>query len=80
MHLGLDSAIARVQYAVAAINLGAGDWFLPAQWAAAGLPAPVRKLLEEVEAEGEEIVVEVEGADGLNAEVSHPAGRTTENV
>jgi len=29
-----------------AINLGAGDWFSPAQWATAGLPAPVRRLLE----------------------------------
>jgi A/G-specific adenine glycosylase len=29
-----------------AMDLGAGAWFSPAQWAAAGLPAPVRKLLE----------------------------------
>lgn len=27
-------------------GLGEGEWFLPAQWAVAGLPAPVRKLLE----------------------------------
>jgi A/G-specific adenine glycosylase len=42
--------VALVESAQAAINLGAnlgeGAWFLPAQWAAAGLPAPVRKLLE----------------------------------
>jgi A/G-specific adenine glycosylase len=32
--------------AQAAIDLGVGAWFSPAQWASAGLPAPVRKLLE----------------------------------
>jgi A/G-specific adenine glycosylase len=37
---------ARVDIAQEAINLGAGDWFDPARWAAAGLPAPIRKLLE----------------------------------
>jgi A/G-specific adenine glycosylase len=36
----------RMDVAGVAMNLGAGAWFLPAQWAAAGLPAPVRKLLE----------------------------------
>ena len=28
-----------------------GQWFLPAQWRAAGLPAPIRKLLEQAHAE-----------------------------
>jgi len=37
---------ARLDAARAATNLGAGAWFLPAQWEAAGLPAPVRKLLQ----------------------------------
>ncbi len=29
-----------------AIDLGAGEWFTPAQWSHAGLPAPVRRMLE----------------------------------
>jgi len=45
---------ARMDIAQAAIKSGAfseahavpGAWFIPAQWAAAGLPAPIRKLLE----------------------------------
>jgi len=37
---------ARVEIAQGAINFGAGDWFTPARWAAAGLPAPVRRLLQ----------------------------------
>lgn len=49
-HKDLFMHVARVDIAQAAINLGsnleAGEWFLPAEWAAAGLPAPVRKLLE----------------------------------
>jgi A/G-specific adenine glycosylase len=49
-HKDLFMHVALVDSAQAAINLGAtsgeGAWFLPAQWAAAGLPAPVRKLLE----------------------------------
>jgi A/G-specific adenine glycosylase len=36
----------RIDCAQAAIDLGAGSWFKPAEWATAGLPAPVRKLLE----------------------------------
>jgi len=36
---------ARVEVAQAAMDLGAGEWFSPAEWGAAGLPAPVRKLL-----------------------------------
>jgi A/G-specific adenine glycosylase len=35
----------RMDVAQAAIDLGAGAWFSPAEWAAAGLPAPIRKLL-----------------------------------
>jgi A/G-specific adenine glycosylase len=45
-HKDLFMHAARVDIAQAAINLGAGSWFLPTEWAAAGLPAPVRKLLE----------------------------------
>jgi A/G-specific adenine glycosylase len=45
-HKDLFMHVARVDSAQAAMNLGAGAWFLPAAWAAAGLPAPVRKLLE----------------------------------
>ena len=45
-HKDLFMHPARIDIAQAAIDLGAGSWFLPAQWAAAGLPAPVRKLLE----------------------------------
>jgi A/G-specific adenine glycosylase len=45
-HKDLFMHPARIDIARAAIDLGAGSWFLPAQWAAAGLPAPVRKLLE----------------------------------
>ncbi len=49
-HKDLFMHVARVDSARAAINLGvnlgAGAWFLPAEWAVAGLPAPVRKLLE----------------------------------
>ncbi|MEY4737422.1 MAG: hypothetical protein RL302_1741, partial [Pseudomonadota bacterium] len=49
-HKDLFMHVARVDSAQAAINLGVnlgvGAWFLPAGWAAAGLPAPVRKLLE----------------------------------
>ncbi|MDR7308340.1 A/G-specific adenine glycosylase [Rhodoferax saidenbachensis] len=45
-HKDLFMHAARVDIAQVAINLGAGAWFLPAEWAAAGLPAPVRKLLE----------------------------------
>ncbi|WP_138514495.1 A/G-specific adenine glycosylase [Rhodoferax bucti] len=37
---------ARVATDLIAKSLGDGDWFTPAEWAAAGLPAPVRKLLE----------------------------------
>jgi len=42
---------AQVGYASAATelianSLGEGAWFLPAAWAAAGLPAPVRRMLE----------------------------------
>jgi A/G-specific adenine glycosylase len=37
---------ARMDIAQPAIDLGVGAWFSPAQWASAGLPAPVRKLLE----------------------------------
>lgn len=29
-----------------AIKIGDGDWFTPAQWSHAGLPAPVRRMLE----------------------------------
>ena len=36
----------RMECAQAAIDLGAGAWFSPSEWAAAGLPAPIRKLLE----------------------------------
>ncbi|APW41846.1 A/G-specific adenine glycosylase [Rhodoferax saidenbachensis] len=36
---------ARVEVAQEAMDLGAGEWFSPAQWEAAGLPAPIRKLL-----------------------------------
>ncbi len=45
-HKDLFMHAARMDVAQAAIDLGAGGWFLPSEWAAAGLPAPVRKLLE----------------------------------
>lgn len=45
-HKDLFMHPARIDIAQEAIDLGAGAWFLPARWAAAGLPAPVRKLLE----------------------------------
>jgi A/G-specific adenine glycosylase len=45
-HKDLFMHPARMDVAPTAIDLGVGSWFLPAQWAAAGLPAPVRKLLE----------------------------------
>jgi A/G-specific adenine glycosylase len=45
-HKDLFMHPARIDIAKEAIDLGAGAWFLPAQWATAGLPAPVRKLLE----------------------------------
>ena len=45
-HKDLFMHVARMDIAQAAMDLGAGAWFLPAEWAAAGLPAPVRKLLE----------------------------------
>ena len=45
-HKDLFMHAARVDIAQAAMDLGAGAWFMPAEWAAAGLPAPVRKLLE----------------------------------
>jgi A/G-specific adenine glycosylase len=45
-HKDLFMHPAHVDIGDGAMNLGAGDWFLPAEWAAAGLPAPVRKLLE----------------------------------
>jgi A/G-specific adenine glycosylase len=45
-HKDLFMHPARIDIARAAIDLGAGAWFFSAQWAAAGLPAPVRKLLE----------------------------------
>jgi len=45
-HKDLFMHAAHVDIAPAAMDLGAGAWFLPAEWAAAGLPAPVRKLLE----------------------------------
>jgi A/G-specific adenine glycosylase len=45
-HKDLFMHPARMDIAQTAIDLGVGAWFLPAQWAAAGLPAPVRKLLE----------------------------------
>lgn len=45
-HKDLFMHIARVDIARAAIDLGAGAWFSPAEWSSAGLPAPVRKLLE----------------------------------
>ncbi|MDT7514542.1 A/G-specific adenine glycosylase [Rhodoferax mekongensis] len=37
---------ARAATDLIAKSLGDGTWFTPAEWAAAGLPAPVRKLLE----------------------------------
>ncbi len=37
---------ARAATDLIAKSLGDGAWFAPAEWAAAGLPAPVRKLLE----------------------------------
>ncbi|CAM8629075.1 MutY A/G-specific DNA glycosylase [Comamonadaceae bacterium] len=37
---------ARAATDLIANGLGDGAWFTPAEWAAAGLPAPVRKLLE----------------------------------
>jgi A/G-specific adenine glycosylase len=37
---------ARAATDLIANGLGEGTWFSPAEWAAAGLPAPVRKLLE----------------------------------
>ena len=45
-HKDLFMHIAHVDSAQEAIDLGAGAWFSPAEWGAAGLPAPVRKLLE----------------------------------
>ncbi|HCX81804.1 MAG: A/G-specific adenine glycosylase [Curvibacter sp. RIFCSPHIGHO2_12_FULL_63_18] len=45
-HKDLFMRAARMDVAQEAIDLGVGGWFLPAEWAAAGLPAPVRKLLE----------------------------------
>lgn len=45
-HKDLFMHPARMDIGNAAIDLGAGAWFLPTQWGAAGLPAPVRKLLE----------------------------------
>ena len=53
-HKDLFMHPARVDIAQAAMNSGAnsgwepatGTWFTPVQWAAAGLPAPIRKLLE----------------------------------
>jgi A/G-specific adenine glycosylase len=45
-HKDLFMHPARMDIAQTAIDLGAGDWFLPTAWVAAGLPAPVRKLLE----------------------------------
>jgi A/G-specific adenine glycosylase len=45
-HKDLFMHPARMDVAQAAIDLGVGSWFLPPQWVAAGLPAPVRKLLE----------------------------------
>lgn len=45
-HKDLFMHPARIDSAREAIDLGVGAWFLPAQWVAAGLPAPVRKLLE----------------------------------
>lgn len=45
-HKDLFMHAARMDVAQAAIDLGVGNWFLPSEWAAAGLPAPVRKLLE----------------------------------
>ena len=45
-HKDLFMHAARMDVSQAAIDLGAGNWFLPSEWAAAGLPAPVRKLLE----------------------------------
>jgi A/G-specific adenine glycosylase len=44
-HKDLFMHPARIDIGKVAIDLGVGAWFLPAQWAAAGLPAPVRKLL-----------------------------------
>ncbi len=41
----------RMDIAQAAIDLGAGEWFSPTEWTAAGLPAPIRKLLEQSGAE-----------------------------
>lgn len=37
----------RMDIAQPAIDLGAGAWFSVDEWAAAGLPAPIRKLLEQ---------------------------------
>jgi len=45
-HKDLFMHAARMDVSQAAIDLGAGNWFLPSEWVAAGLPAPVRKLLE----------------------------------
>jgi A/G-specific adenine glycosylase len=45
-HKDIFMHVALVDIAQVAMDLGAGAWFLPAEWAAAGLPAPVRKLLE----------------------------------
>jgi A/G-specific adenine glycosylase len=39
----------RIETAQAAIDLGAGKWFSASEWVAAGLPAPIRKLLEQAE-------------------------------
>ena len=44
-HRDLHLHPVRVPWAQAAVLTAGGDWFTPAQWGAAGLPAPVRKLL-----------------------------------
>ena len=44
-HRDLHLHPVRVPWAQAAALSAGGDWFTPAQWGAAGLPAPVRKLL-----------------------------------
>ena len=40
-----------VDFSASASVDDSGQWFLPAQWRAAGLPAPIRKLLEQASAE-----------------------------
>ncbi len=45
-HKDLFMHVARMDIAQEAMNLGVGAWFLPSEWAASGLPAPVRKLLQ----------------------------------